>query len=68
MVDDEVIGFLEDNQSAIQRVVDFFALHRMRTGHWPVAMWIEGKEEYVCECGLWDVKGLMASYSDDLLA
>ena len=66
MASDDVVRFLEDNQPAIQRVVDFFESHRIRTGHMPVKMWIEGKEEYVCECGIWDVKAIMNA--DDLLA
>ena len=52
--------FMLDNQAAVQAVVDLFESHQLRTEHMPVKMYVSGKEEYVCECGKWDVAKIMA--------
>ena len=69
MASDEVeLGFWKTICQLIQRVVDFFESHRIRTGHMPVQMWIERQRSHTkCECGIWDVKAIMVM-PDDLLA
>ena len=60
MEDHEVVWFLTKNLGKIDAIIGKLKLHEFHTGHTITKVRIAGKEEYMCECGIWDISKIMA--------